>query len=649
MKKQLKRIIPAVVILIALAAAFTVLCVRLSLPPLPWIPAYAAVCVAVTAVLFLLPGESRSQTKLHPALGTVMLDAVKNVYMPVIIAEEDGTMVWYNSAAVSAVGKSIGTMRFDEAFIPEGEDICTCATGRIFRVHKNDISASDKPFVLYSLTDITEAETCRRLLIDRDIIVAHILVDNLDDLIRQEQEEYRAASGAAGEVLHQWASSVGGVMKEYQRDRYIFLFEAEHLREFVERRFDVLDRIREVRVKERIPVTVSIGVGNVEGDLSARDRAASAALETALQRGGDQVAVRGRDGELEIYGGRTKTMQKRTKVKTRVVAGELISYMSAADNVLIMGHRFCDFDSVGSAVGLARMAMFCGVDVNIVCDTSDRTLSQCRSRLEGLREYEGMFVSAAEAQDLIRPYTLLVIADVNNPNLFEAPRLVSGCHTMAIVDHHRKTGDAYAKEPDLNYIDPSASSASEIVAEMLEQVLPPEQLTSGEAALMLAGILLDTKQFVKNTGTRTFSAALYLRDRGADVGEAQELFRTDLDDFMREAKFRSNIVIYRSVTAISLGEGEGDSRDRIAAAKAADRLLEVEGVKASFALIPIGDAIHISARSTGSVNVQLILEKLRGGGHFDAAGAQVPGCTVTQALVQLKEAIDEYFREEGED
>lgn len=647
MKKQLKEIIPAAAVLAALAAVFTVLYVKMELPPVPWIPAYAALCVLAVILIYLFPKKNRSQTKLHPALGTVMLDAVKNVYMPVIIAEEDGTMVWYNSAAVSAAGKGIGTMRFEEAFIPEGEDKCTSASGRIFRVHKNDISASDKPFVLYSLTDITEAETCRKLLADRDIIVAHILVDNLDDLIRQEQEEYRSASAAVAEVMSQWAASVGGVIKEYQRDRYIFLFEAEHLREFVERRFDILDRIREVRVKDRIPVTVSVGVGDVDGDLSARERAAAAALETALQRGGDQVAVRGRDGELSLYGGRTKTVQKRTKVKTRVFAGELVSYMSAADNVLIMGHRFCDFDSVGSAVGLARMAMFCGVEVNIVCDTSDRTLSQCRGRLAGLREYEDMFVSAAEAQDLIRPYTLLVIADVNNPNLFEAPRLVNGCRTMAIVDHHRKTGDAYVKDPDLNYIDPSASSASEIVAEMLEQVLPPEQLTADEAALMLAGILLDTKQFVKNTGTRTFSAALYLRDRGADVGETQELFRTDLDDFMREAKFRSNIVIYRSVTAISLGEGEGDSRDRITAAKAADRLLEVEGVKASFALIPIGDAIHISARSTGSVNVQLILEKLRGGGHFDAAGAQVPGCTVTQALVKLKEAIDEYFLEEG--
>ena len=255
-----------------------------------------------------------------------------------------------------------------------------------------------------------------------------------------------------------------------------------------------------------------------------------------------------------------------------------------------------------------------------------------------------LLVDTKEALELVNANTLLVVVDVNNAALFESTALAQNVDNIVIIDHHRKTAE-FERSPLISYIEPSASACCELVAEMMEQVLPDGVLLPAEANLMLAGILLDTKQFTKNTGSRTFSAALYLRNRGASPTEVQGLFKTNLDDFIREAKFRSNVVIYRGVTAIALSEGEGVASDRIAAAKAADKLLGVEGVQAAFALVRIGDMVHISARSTDAVNVQLILEKLRGGGHFDSAAAQVSGSTLQDALVQLKEAIDAYFEE----
>ncbi len=261
--------------------------------------------------------------------------------------------------------------------------------------------------------------------------------------------------------------------------------------------------------------------------------------------------------------------------------------------------------------------------------------------LAGEPEYTDVLIDAGEALELLSANTLLIVVDVNNAVKFESPELAQNAENIVIIDHHRKTAE-FEKEPLISYIEPSASATCELVSEMLEQVLPENLLRPTEANLMMAGILLDTKQFTKNTGTRTFSAALYLRDRGAIPAETQNLFKTDLNDFIREAKFRANVVIYRGVTAIALGEGEGDAGDRIAAAKAADKLLTVEGVQASFALIRIGDIVHISARSADSVNVQVILEMLNGGGHFDAAAAQVPS-SMHDALVQLKAAIDAYL------
>ncbi len=596
-----------------------------------------------------------------PLFGNITLDLILRLDHPVVICDEAGNIIWYNTAFAETAdskealyAKSIESISnitmesiledandIDENTVSSGID--TAAYGKFFRINSYKISAQGKDFVITVWNDRTELCELAQKMADEESIIAYVMIDNLDELMQFVQEKYRSASASVETILKEWADSVGGILKEYERDKFIFIFEARYLDEFIENKFDVLDKVREVRLGEgSMPVTVSIGISRVKGTLAEKDRDAHAALDLALQRGGDQVVVKNQHN-IEFYGGRTKTVQKRTKVRARVIANQLFLKMSEAGNVLIMGHRNPDYDSIGACIGIARLAMFCGVKANIVVNADDPNIRCSINRVSALPEYANIFVDSVAGQDLIRSDTLLVIADVNNFVQFESPEIAENVATVVIIDHHRKTGE-YKREPAISYIEPSASSASELVSEMLEQAIPVGDLHREEADVLFAGMALDTKQFSRNTGVRTFSAALYLRSEGANPMEVQAFFKAGLDDFMREAKFSMNVITYRQMFAISMSEGDGNSQDRIAAAKAADKLLSVSGVMASFALVQVGDSVHISARSAGNINVQLILEKMGGGGYYEAAGAFLKDSSMTAALTALKEAIDDYMK-----
>lgn len=599
---------------------------------------------------------------ISPILGNITLDFILKLYLPVVICDENGRIIWYNNAFTHAANPrdvlyakhidSICSVNMEQILAetnssPEDNDqadgVEALAYDRIFRIKGYRITAQGKNYVITVWNERTELRRLAKRLADEETIIAYVMIDNLDELMQFVQEKYRSASAQVENILKAWADSVGGILKEYERDKFIFVFEARYLDEFIEKKFDILDRIREVRIGEgSMPVTVSIGISRVHGTLSDKDHDAHASLDLALQRGGDQVVVKNAHN-TEFYGGRTKTVQKRTKVRARVIANELTLNMAKSHNVLIMGHRNPDYDSIGACVGIARLAAFCGVKANIVVNRSDPNIKQAISRVASLPEYSDIFVDSLVGQDMIHSDTLLVIVDVNNPAQFEAPDIASNVGSIAIIDHHRKTAD-YARQPVITYIEPSASSACELVAEILEQSLPIGALHREEADVLYGGMLLDTKQFSRNTGVRTFSAALYLRSEGANPAEVQLFFKSDLDDFMREAKFSMNVVTYRQIFAISMSDGDGSPQDRIAAAKAADKLLSVEGVMASFALVHIDDSVHISARSAGNVNVQLILEKIGGGGYYEAAGALLKNVSMTAALNSLKAAIDDYMK-----
>ena len=309
-----------------------------------------------------------------------------------------------------------------------------------------------------------------------------------------------------------------------------------------------------------------------------------------------------------------------------------------------MGHKFPDYDAFGASIGVARLAMLCGVKFNVVTNFKDVNIKKCMKFFEKDESYKGVFVDAAKGLDLVRSDTLLVIVDVNNIKMLESEYIARSVRDIVIIDHHRKTAE-FEREPLISYIEPSSSSASELVAEILEQSLPVNTLQQNEANMLYAGIVLDTKQFSKGTGTKTYAAAMYLRDNNAAYENVQDLFKTNFKDYKQESLFGEKIEIYRNCMAIALNDRGADASDRITAARVADNLLMLEDVVASFALVQIDNVVHISARSNGTVNVQLILESLNGGGRYDAAGAQVKD-TIASTLIRLKEAIDDYINPE---
>lgn len=604
--------------------------------------------------------EKRTKTgsldeALAPVMGRIMFDAVVKMATPVFLCDSSERIIWYNNTteelhssknklygeSVSDLfGVTLAEIRNNRS--DEGARL-TCE-GRSFRAKFNHIKTDDDDYALVITTETTELDALTEKMAGDELVVAYIIIDNLGEMMQYDSEQYRPAASQIDEILRDWADEYGGILKEYERDKYLFITEARVLDELIMQKFDILDRVRAVRVGDtNLPLTISMGVSNIHGSYEEKERTAHAALDMALQRGGDQAAVKG-DGSIDFYGGITKTVQKRTNVRARVVSNELMSAMKKASNVLIMGHKFADFDAFGACVGLARMAMFCGARVNIVINMADRNLVGCRNLLGTSGEFLGIFIDSAEAIDLLETGTLVIVADVNNLARSELPELAYRTEMLAVIDHHRKTAE-FTREPDVEYIEPSVSATCEIVAEMLEQVLPKDDLTAAEATIMLAGIALDTKQFAKNTGTRTFSAAMYLRDCGADPDNVQNLFRESHSDYMREARFRSNVEIYRTKIAITVAEdSDGLPLDHIIAAKAADNLLRVEGIEASFAAVRLGDTLHISARSAGKINVQLILEELGGGGHYDQAGAQIKEKTTAEILTALKAAIDKHMK-----
>ncbi len=641
----------AVLIGYTLVSAFT------ELPEL-WCGIFAAVLFAAVSVAFLLI-RHKKRTKaedgedLTPALGNVMLDLITKIHFSVTLSDETGKLVWYNKNFLHLAGRegSLYGLNLDifcsasleNIIANDSEDgLSVVVSDHFMKAKAYRIKTTEKVYYITVFTDNTKYIELKKQMKLEHGVVAYAVIDNLEELMQYIKEAYKTTANEIESILKEWVDSMGGIIKEYDRDKYLIFLESKDLDECIANKFAVLEKIRDIRVGESItPATVSMGIARIDGTLAEREAAAKAALDMALQRGGDQVVLKTGSG-IEFFGGRTKTMQKRTKVRARVIANELCMHISKSENLLIMGHKYPDFDSFGACVGIARLAMFCGVPAKIVINKKDPNLAECIEALSSVEGYSDIFLDGSSALDMIGTNTLLAIVDVNNLDIVESPEIAKNAYKAVIIDHHRKTAE-FESEPLMSYIEPSASSASELVAEILEQCLPQGTLTPMEANMMLMGMILDTKQFSRNTGTRTFGAAVYLRGEGANPADTQKYFKSELGDFIREATFESNVVIYRDSIAIALSENEGEAKDRVAAAKAADKLLTVKNVKASFALIRIGDTVHISARSSGNVNVQLILEKLGGGGHFDIAGAQADGISMQEALERLKSAIDEYL------
>ena len=492
--------------------------------------------------------------------------------------------------------------------------------------------------------EITDYSAVKEEFFASQPVVAVLLLDNYEDAVKSADESGRTALlSEINKRLAAWVAPTGGLFCRYDRDRYLFLFEERYLKHFQETKFDVLDAVHDIPSPSGVPATLSIGVGKDAPSFKELLEYASLSIEMALSRGGDQAVVKNKFN-FEFYGGRSKEMEKRTKVKSRVMANALGELIADSSYVFVMGHKFPDLDCIGACAGVCAIARKRGVQARIIREPGNNPAADMVGKLSQTPEYKETFLSAQDAIILADPRTLLVVVDTNRPEQVMSQDLLECCTRVAVIDHHRRAA-SYISNAALNFHEPYASSASELVTELLQYILEPTDLLKIEAEAILAGIVLDTKNFTMRTGTRTFEAAAFLRRSGADTGDVKKLFQNDLSgviaryDIIRTARMYHNDI---AVAAVDHTVG------RVTAAQAADELLNISGIDASFVLFPDadGERVVISARSMGDTNVQVVLEKLGGGGNAATAGAQVPSGSVEEVLQRLLRAIDQYFEED---
>ena len=607
--------------------------------------------VAVVAILAIAIVHIRFQSYVYTSVKAAKkvlfgkeYDALEQFTMPMAIVGEAGDIVWANAAFLESAGRARdcrgeNVMKF---LYPHTIQQVVAAKG-------TDVTIGDRQFTAFAskteqghilcLVDDTYYKAINREYVEKHPVVALAHFDNREELARDSSgsEDARIASEVE-QVLTEWAQSMGGFLRRLSGGRFLILTDEIHIRQAMEKRFEVLDKIREIKAGERRSATVSIGVARGAESLQEAEQWARKALEMALGRGGDQVAVKQKNDTYEFFGGLSKGVEKRDKVRTRVIAATLSDHIKESENVLIMGHRFSDLDSMGAAVGLwSVITKALHKPAFVVVDRQQTLAGQIVERIDANSGDRVVFLSPMDAMEQLSPRTLLIVVDTHSPDFVESRELLNHVSRVVVIDHHR----LMVKRIDnaiVFYHEPYASSASEMVAELV-QYIGDSTLTQHEAEALLAGIMLDTKSFVLKTGVRTFEAAAYLRRRGADTVEVKRMFADSIDSYKAKYKIVSGAEIQQNC-AIACADKEFPDI-RVVSSQAADELLSIRGVKASFVIYPTGNVMNISARSLGDINVQLVMEELGGGGHLTMAATQLPNLTIEQARTKLVAAIKE--------
>lgn len=592
------------------------------------------------------------------SVDTASKSTLINSPLPTLVFRPDtGEIIWSNESFLQLAGvrEHLFEMRLSEA-VPDFQ-VQWLLSGKQespervelnnhrFRVYGSLVRSRNRTGVqsLVATTywvETTEADHLREVYEASRPVAAILMLDNYEDLMKACEDTQRSAVLAQiDEKLQTWANAGQGILLKTDRNHYLFLFEEQYFQHFVDEKFSILDTVRAIRMAENIHPTLSIGIGKDSPSIPELYKNAKLSLEMALSRGGDQAVVRNQV-DFAFYGGRTKATEKRTKVKSRVMANAFRELIADAGEVYIMGHSFADMDAVGAAAGICCAARKRGKQARIVIDREHTAAETLIARLDALPEYSGVFLTPAEAFLQMRADTLLVVVDTNRPDMVENPQLLESCNRVAVIDHHRRAA-TYIENAAFNFHEPYASSASELVTELLQYLVEPTDLLREEAGALLAGIVLDTKHFTQRTGGRTFEAAAFLRRSGADTAEVQRLFQGDLKDMVTKYDIIRRAEMYRSNIAVSVVEEPGV--DRVAAAQAADDLLTLKGVQASFVIYAAEGAVLMSARSLGEINVQVILEALGGGGNSTTAGARIEDTDPESVRQQLIGVLDAYF------
>ncbi len=626
---------------------------------------YVAVIGAILLYILYLYGRERhlERQKELSAYLDLMCDnigqaaryALQNLPLAIAIVDEGGKCHWRNSVFADWLGDELapgdGIARFwPDIDLPRlwgktGFETFHARGKHYQAIYKPLVGpeAGPPPLMIFSLIDITASETAKLKCEGAMPVLAYIQIDNVNDVLKGLSESQRA--GLLAEVnrrLSEWAGLLEGLLKKYGDDSYIAVFDRIALDAALADKFAILDSLRPIHGGTRIPVTLSMGVAADEATIAALGQRAQAGLDLALGRGGDQAVVH-IAGKVQFYGGKTKTVEKSTRVKARIVAQAIRDIIADAPAVLVMGHAHEDYDSLGAALGIARMAGFLGKPAHIVVSRPGAAVDKLEEFLVEYREYGDLFLTPAKAEEALGPGVVLFVVDTHRPALVAAPSLLGKAEKIVVIDHHRRAED-FVANPLLVYLEPSASSTSELVTELITYFDDKLDLTRIEASALYAGIVVDTKSFSVQTGVRTFDAAAHLRRAGADPRLVRRLFRVDLDTLKHRAEIINNTETLPGGVAIATYTHKtGDSQ--IAAAQAADMLLNIEGINVSFVLYPIEGGVAVSARSQGDINVQLILEELGGGGHQTVAGAQIKDAGFDEVKSRITALVAKYIKE----
>ncbi|MDR2024957.1 MAG: DHH family phosphoesterase [Hungatella sp.] len=590
--------------------------------------------------------------------------------IPYGMADENGRILWGNTVFSEVLGeekplkltrKNIMTIFPEitkEVFkLNEGTAVLHAARNeRKYQIRLKAIYMKDSPesivpsigmeaagqmLVAIYLFDETEILTYKQMVDDQKMVAGLIYLDNYDEALESVEEVRRSLLTALiDRKITKYITNMNGIVKKLEKDKYFIAIKQSYIAELKENRFSILEEVKTVNIGNEMAVTLSIGLG-MNGDSYYRNYdLARIAIDMALGRGGDQAVIK--DGErIQYFGGKAQQVEKTTRVKARVKAHALRELMETKDRLLIMGHRLTDIDAFGAAVGIYRIATAMDKKANVIINEVTTSVRPMLDRFVGNPDYpEDLFLTGAKAAELVDANTLLVVVDVNRPSITDAPELLRLVKTIVVLDHHRQSSEIIDNAV-LSYVEPYASSSCEMVAEVLQYIADGIKIKSPEADALYAGIVIDTNNFTNQTGVRTFEAAAFLRRNGADVVRVRKLFRDNLDDYKAKAEAVREAEIFEGCFAISVCSSEGIDSPTVVGAQAANELLDIAGIKASIVMTDYNHAVYVSARSIDEVNVQVMMEKLGGGGHRSIAGAQLAGVSIEEAKTRVKAVIKE--------
>ena len=652
---------------IYLVLIFILLIIICILKPIMIIPSIL-LFIAIMAYTYFANNKRKSEISQHLQDLTLNVNAAaKNSLIhspfPLIILETDGNIIWRSTRYVSEFANEDMSLYINELLdrinnkIEQQKDEKDKNIKENIKIGNNDYKVlgefiksgtinkkkqSDKYMMILYFIDETEEVKLKKEYENSKNCIGILMIDNYEETMLQIDAEERPQLMAEIEkAIYEWANRVDGIMIKSDRDRFVYVFDYKYLEKIKEDKFSILDTIKDISIN-KVQVTLSIAISNDGLTNKEKYKTAQAAMDVILGRGGDQATIRENDKYI-FFGGRTTEFEKRTKVKARIVAHALEELIKETDQVMIMGHNNPDIDAIGSALGISRLAKSLDKKVNIVASTEGLALKELLQSLSEDQEYEGLIINKEIAENEITPETLLVVVDTNKISHVEAPELLDKTSRIAIIDHHRRSTD-FIKDSILTFHEVYASSAAELVTEVLQYTEVQPKLTTLEAEALYAGIMMDTKNFTFKTGVRTFEAAAYLRRYGVDIIKVKKWFQSDLETYKKITNIIDKTEIIRDTIGISTYESE-DKDAGVVCAKAADELLTIGNITTSFVLGNVGDMISISGRSIGEINVQLILEKMGGGGHSTVAGVQIQGKTIKEVKQELIKKIDEYFEE----